>query len=97
MEHVNEYERLRKGNFVGFAHVYLERCNKESKTGDKIDVEVYARLFELDTKLGTRSSEQLFWCLLLTTRWDIIKVEIKTRNEVVNLILDDRLQKSPRI
>ena len=75
----------------------MERCNKESKTGDKIDVEVYARLFELDTKLGTRSWEQLFWCLLLTTRWDIIKVEIKTRNEVVNLILDDRLQKSPRI
>ena len=73
-EHVNEYESLRKKGWSGFANVYLVRCDKESKIGDKIDVEVYARLVELDTKLGTRSSEQLLYCLLLTSRWDIIKV-----------------------
>ena len=97
LEQINEYERLRKGNFVGFAHVYLERCNKESKTGDKIDVEVYARLFELDTKLGTRTSEQLFLCLFLTTRLDIIKVRFYTKGLNIAMILDYRLERSPRI
>ena len=77
---------MRKGNFVGFAHVYLERFEKESKSGDNIDAEAYARLVELDTKLGTSSSEQLFYCLLLTTRWDIIKVKINTRGKLVNII-----------
>ena len=61
-------------NVTGFAAVYLERCNKESKTGDKIDVYVYLRLIELDTKLGTSTSEQLNSCLVHTSRWDIIKV-----------------------
>ena len=65
---------MRKNNWVGFAEVYLERCKKESKTGDEIDIEMYAKLVELDTKLGTRSSEQLFICLRFTVRWDIIKV-----------------------
>ena len=96
-EQVNEYESVRKYNFVGFANVYLFRCNKKSSTGDNIDVEFYARLIELDTKFGTRSSEQLFRCLLLTTRWNIIKVKIDTRGKLVNIILDYQFQKSPRI
>ena len=91
-EQVNEYETLKKGNFVGFAHVYLKRCDKESKTGDKIDAEVYARLVQLDTKLGTGNSEQLFQCLFYTTRWDIIKVKINTRNKGMKIILDYQLQ-----
>ena len=77
---------LRKCGGSGFAHVYLERCNKESKIGDKIDVEAYVRLVQLDTKLGTGSSEQLFWCLSYTTKWNIIKVKIYTRNKEVNVI-----------
>ena len=76
MRQVKEYEWLKKDGWVGFAHVYLYRCDEESKTGDKIDVDVYAQLVELDTKLGTRSSEQLFSCLSFTTRWNIIKVKI---------------------
>ena len=78
-EQVNEYEELRKNNWVGFTNVYLERCKKESKTGDEIDIEIIAKLFELDAKLGTRSSEQLFLCLRYTTRWDIIKVRTKNK------------------
>ena len=73
-DQVNEYEELSKNNWVGFANVYLERCKKESKTGDEIDFEMYAKLVELDAKLGVTSSEQLFLCLRYTTRWDIIKV-----------------------
>ena len=72
---MNEYEILRKKNWVGFANVYLWRCNKESKSDDKIDEEFYNELVELDTRLGTTASEQLFGSLCQTTRSDIIKVE----------------------
>ena len=61
-------------SFVGFAHAFLWRCDQESKTYDDIDVQIYKRLVELDTRLGTTNSEQLYRCLRNTTRWDIIKV-----------------------
>ena len=73
-ERVNEYERLRKHKWNGFANVYLHRCDKESKTGDIIDTKFYSSLVELDKRLGTKASEQLYECLRRTTRWDIIKV-----------------------
>ena len=65
-----------------FAKKYLERCNEESKydyqkSNDQINKEVYTKLVELDTRLGTRASEQLYWCLWHTTRSDIIKDIIK--------------------
>ena len=72
---MSEYVSLREANYVGFAHVYLQRCEKESKSNDGIDKEVYSKLVELDTRLGTTASEQLFNCLWSTTRSDIIKVE----------------------
>ena len=73
-DQVNEYEILRKKNYVGFANVYLQQCTNESKSDDKIDKEFYNELVELDTRLGTTSSEQLFWCLYYTLNLDIIKV-----------------------
>ena len=73
-EQVNEYKSLRKDELFGFAQVYLGRCNEESKSNDEVDKEVYAKLVELDTRLGTRASEQLFDSLYHTTRSDIIKV-----------------------
>ena len=71
---------VRKNNQLGFADVYLYRCNEESKSNKIIGIEliieyyVYKKLVKLDTKLGTTASEQLFMCLAHTTRWDIIKV-----------------------
>ena len=73
-DQVNEYKDLRKKGLVGFAQVYLIQCNEESKSDDKIDKEFYNELVELDTRLGTTASEQLYWCLKKTTRSDIIKV-----------------------
>ena len=70
---MNEYESLRMDDYIGFAQVYLEHCDEQSNDG--IDKEVYAKLAELDTRLGTTASEQLFCCLQKTTRSDIIKVE----------------------
>ena len=72
---MNEYETLRKKNWVGFANVYLNQCNEESKPNDAIDIRFYTKLVELDARLGTTASEQLFKCLQKTTRSDIIKVE----------------------
>ena len=72
---MNEYECVRKDNYVGFAHVYLAGCNKQSHPNDVINKELYSKLVELDTRLGTPASEQLFKCLLITTRSDIIKVK----------------------
>ena len=38
----------------------MKQCYDESKSDDKIDKEVYNKIFELDTRLGTTASEQLF-------------------------------------
>ena len=76
---MNEYETIRKTNLVGFANLYLLRCNKESKSDDEIDKEVYSKLVELDTRLGTTASEQLFGCVFYTLNLDIIKVWFQLR------------------
>ena len=61
---------------MDFACEYLKRCNRESKSNDEINKEVYTKLVELDTRLGTKASKQLYECLNNTTRLDIIKVGI---------------------
>ena len=88
---MNEFdENTKKNGFIGYANVYLWRCNQESKSNDEIDIDVYKMLVELDTKLGVSVSEQLFGCLHKTTRWDIIKVGDETLNESYEIILDNR-------
>ena len=72
---MSEYGDIREKNYVGFAEVFLERCEEESKSNDEIDKELYSKLVELDTRLGTTASEQLYWCLQKTSRSDIIKVK----------------------
>ena len=59
---------------AGYANVYLRGRYEGSRSDDEIDKELYAELVKLDTRLGTRASEQLYKCLVLTTRSDIIKV-----------------------
>ena len=54
--------------------MYLSRFNIESKSNHDIEKEVYAKLVELDTRLGTTASVQLIAILFKTTRSDIIKV-----------------------
>ena len=63
-----------KEGFISFAHVYLCRYNTESESNERIDIDVYKNLVELDKKLGATASDQLFTCLENTTRRDIIKV-----------------------
>ena len=74
-EQVNEFdENEKKNGFIGYTHIYLWRCNEESKSNDEIDIDVYKMLVELDTKLGVTTSEQLYKCLCYTFRLDIIEV-----------------------
>ena len=87
-EQVNEYESLRKKNLVGFAHLFLWQ---ESKKDDQIDIQVYNKLIELDSKLGTTASEQLYGCIECTSRSDIIKVEIIVVNTHILIFLDYEL------
>ena len=75
IEQVNELDEIvREHGFVGYADIYLWRFNQESKSDDKIDFEIFAQLAELDSRLGTKASKQLFHILNQTTRLDIIKV-----------------------
>ena len=71
---MNEYESLRRDSLVGFAQIYLKQCNKESKSDGKIDKEVYNKLVELDTRLGTTAFDQFYHLLHHTNRLDIIEV-----------------------
>ena len=70
---MNENEDLRKMDLVGFAHLYLKTCHDVLKL-DKIDIQGYAELVDLDSRLGTTAAEQLVQILCHTTRFDIIKV-----------------------
>ena len=77
LNEVNDNECVKKNNFIGFAHCYFWRCNSEnvtSKSDIEITKEVYTKLVELDSRLGTAPSEQLFVCILYTLDLDIIKV-----------------------
>ena len=88
---MNEYEELRKAGATGFAHTYLNKCDKELKSDNEIDIQVYNKLAQLDSKLGTTASEQLTCCLYFTTRSDIIQVFIFDQNSRFKIILDYRL------
>ena len=59
---------------VGYADYYLVRSWNKSKMINEADSSIYQRLVEIDTRLGTELSRQLFCCLGWTTCWDIIKV-----------------------
>ena len=89
-DQMNEYENLRKLNYVGFAHFYLKQCSEKSKSNDEIDIEVFTQLVALDAKLGTTASKQLYWCVYYTLRLDIIKVEIQRRVFGAKIILVDK-------
>ena len=72
MDEVNENKCVKKAKYVGFGHFYYQRY-KKSKPEDDIDEEVYSKIVELDTRLGTSPSEQLFMCVF-TLDLEMMKV-----------------------
>ena len=69
-----DHDELREDGFVGYASFYLQECWDESELKNKADVAVYKQLLEIDSKLGTTQSEQLFQCVFLSLRIDLIQV-----------------------
>ena len=74
MDQVEKHDWLRENGFVGYAEYYLKACWDESKVNKKADVTIYKQLLEIDSKLGTTQTEQLFWCLRYSPRKDFIEV-----------------------
>ena len=74
MDEVIENERVKNANYIGFAYLYFSRSNQELQSDNEIVKEVYTKLIELDTRLGTPPSEQLFHSILYTLDSDILKV-----------------------
>ena len=71
----NEYDELREElGYVGYANYYLRHCYDESELINKADIEIYKTLLDIDSKLGTTQTEQLFECVFNTVRMDLIKV-----------------------
>ena len=70
----DEYDELKELGYVGYAHFYLENCwNKWVQV--RADVSIYNQLLEIDSKLGTTPSEQLFACVqTCVPRKDLIEV-----------------------
>ena len=67
-------DKLRELNYVGYAHYYLQECWNESELKNKADVTTYKQLLEIDSKLGTTQSQQLFECVFHSLRMDLIQV-----------------------
>ena len=68
-----ENDKTKEFGFVGYASKYLQECWDESKLENQADETVYKQLLEIDSKLGTSQSEQLFDCVIYS-RMDLIKV-----------------------
>ena len=73
-ENIYEHLRLPNHGFVGFANYYLQGCWDQSELKNRADVTIYKQLLEIDAKLGTTQSEQLFVCLYLSFRNELLKV-----------------------
>ena len=69
---MNDNKHVKKNGWVGFAELFLQRFRDKSLT--ETDLQVFAQLVELDSRLGTTASEQLTGCLLLNVRWNVLKV-----------------------
>ena len=90
---MNEYECVRK-DYVGFAHFYLWRCDGEFKSDDEIDKDLFAQLLEIDTRLGTTATEQLYKGSSLTLNFDILKVLFHSKIKEIQIILVDKYGES---
>ena len=76
MDQVELDDELRELGYVGYANHYLRECWDESELKNKADVTIYKQLLEIDAKLGTTQSEQLWWCVHYSPRKDLIEVLI---------------------
>ena len=79
-EEGKDFDWLTRGRlrYAGYAHYYVYACRNDSTMMNEADASIFNQLVGIDSKLGTQASIQLYGCLSLTTRWEIIKVRILT-------------------
>ena len=86
-----DYDWITKENEdEGYADYYVMNCWNKAKKINEADASFYRQLVDIDSKLGTEHSKQLFCCLCWTSRWDIIKVRFYNLNILLEMILDYR-------
>ena len=72
----NWYDFLRENGVFGYGTYYLVTSYDNSELLSKADLTIYKQLLEIDAKLGTTPTEQLFECVLFSARMDLVKVRI---------------------
>ena len=70
----DDYDKLRRAGYVGFAHFYLKQSWDKTALVNKAKVKVYEELVKIDNQLGTTMSEQLYECVFWLLRLDLVKV-----------------------
>ena len=75
---IDEHEKLRERGFFGYANYYLFNRWKatwnEEELVNRANLMTYKRLLEIEAKLGTTQTEQLFECVSWSARIELIKV-----------------------
>ena len=70
----NWYDFLRENGIFGYGTYYLVTSWDNFELISKADPIIYKQIREIDAKLGTTTTEQLFECVLFSVRMDLIKV-----------------------
>ena len=71
----SDYDKLRKKlGWAGFANYYIDQCWDKTELVNRADINIYKELITIDEKLGTKMTEQLFWCVFYSNRMDLFKV-----------------------
>ena len=69
-----DYDELRKREYVGFAHIYLQQSWDKSALVNRADDKVYEEMVKIDNQVGTTMAEQLYQCVFNSLRLDLVKV-----------------------
>ena len=83
LKNYQDYDWIRSMVGQGYAHYYLAVCKDNSKMNE-VDASIYRQLIDIDSKLGTNASLQLWSCLYTTSRSDLIKVCSTIINKALN-------------
>ena len=64
----------KKYDYAGYANDYISENWNESTLENEAKLEVYKTLFEIDSRLGSKSEPQLWSCCYFSVNLDIIEV-----------------------
>ena len=70
----HHYDDLKKRNFAGYAHYYIQIKWDDSSLENKAKLDVFKLLYRIDHRLGTTPELQLFYCCKYAVNIVIIEV-----------------------